>query len=96
MDKTLAQFAPAEKAPTAPTAPAAALFAALRDIDSLPDDALVSSRVATALLGSICKSGHFIRRLADRGLVEVVRLSERDYKYRLGSIRRLVRGKAST
>jgi hypothetical protein len=58
-------------------------------------DRLLTFREVHALTGSLCKTGHYARKLAARGQIKAVRLNERVMRYSEASVRALIEGRVS-
>ena len=58
-------------------------------------DRLLTFREVHALTGSTCKTGHYARALAARGLIRAVRLNERVVRYSEASVFALVGGRVA-
>ena len=69
--------------------------AASRQPEALPAqaDRLLAFRTINHLTGSQCKTGHFARSLAKRGLIRAVRINERVVRYSERSVIDFISGK---
>jgi hypothetical protein len=56
---------------------------------------LLTFREVHARVGSNCKSGHYARQLAARGLIEARRINDRTIRYTESSVAALINGKAA-
>ena len=57
------------------------------------DDRLLTRREVSHLLGSKCVTGHVIRGYAKQGLIRVVKLNSRTFRYGEASVKDFIQGR---